>query len=97
MTIGRKLRELTGVGEPELVPQARLSGPMPWVIAIMVALMVIAASAGLALRNTANATRAELSGGFTVQIVEANPQARQQQAEAALARLRALPGIVSVR
>ena len=37
-----------GGRQAELVPQARLSGPIPWVIAIMVALMSIAAAGGLA-------------------------------------------------
>ena len=90
-------RRLSGAGETALVPQARLSGPMPWVIAIMVALTVIAAAAGLALRNTAQATTAELSGGVTVQIVEAEPAARARQAEASLALLRLMPDVLSVR
>lgn len=84
-------------GEPPLIPQARLSGPMPWVIAIMVALTVIAAGAGLSLRNAATAARTTLAGGITVQIVEADPVARASQAEAAVARLRETPGIASLR
>ncbi len=36
---------------------------MPWVIAIMVALTVIAAAGGLALNNLANGARSELAGG----------------------------------
>ena len=54
-----------------LVPHARLAGPMPWVIAIMVALTVIAAAGGLALQNMADNARAELAGGATVQVLEA--------------------------
>ena len=93
------LARLTGRAgaEPPLIPQARLSGPMPWVIAIMVALTVIAAGAGLSLRNAASAARNTLAGGITVQIVEAEPAARARQAEAALARLRETPGIASLR
>lgn len=86
-----------GEAQARLIPQARLSGPMPWVIAIMVALTVIAAAAGLSLRNTANAAAAELSGGITVQIVEPDSAAREQQARAAIAKLRAMPGVSSVR
>ena len=81
----------------ELVPQARLAGPMPWVIAIMVALTVIAAATGLALRNVAEAAAAELSGGVTIQILEAQPDLRQQQAKAALAVLATRPELASVR
>jgi cell division transport system permease protein len=95
--VARGWRALSGTGEAELVPQARLSGPMPWVIAIMVALTVIAAAAGLSLRNAATTAEADLSGGITIQIVEAEPEARQRQAEAALARLRDTRGIVSAR
>ncbi len=71
----------------QLVPQARLTGPMPWVIAIMVALTTIAAAGGLALSNLAQAARAELSGGLTVQIVEADVEERDRQAELALSLL----------
>src|SRR6218665_1706176 len=95
--LARGWRRLSGVGDTELVPQARLSGPMPWVIAIMVALTIIAASAGLALRNATEAAAADLEGGVTVQIVEAAAGARKAQASASVARLRALPRIVSVR
>ena len=93
----RGWRRISGIGEAELVPQTRLSGPMPWVIAIMVALTGIAAAAGLALNNTANAAAAELEGGITVQIVEANAEARAAQARASVQRLQQAPGVVSVR
>lgn len=93
----RGWRKISASGEAALVPQSHLSGPMPWVIAIMVALTVIAAAAGLALRNTAQATEAELSGGVTVQIVEAAPETRQRQADRSLEHLRDFPGITSAR
>lgn len=94
---GKAWRQLSRQTEAEILPQARMSGPMPWVIAIMVALTVIAAAGGLALRNTASSTRAELSGGITVQIVEANPVARAAQTQAAAEKLAAYPGIGDVR
>lgn len=80
-----------------LVPQARLAGPMPWVIAIMVALTVIAAAGGLALQNMAEAARAELAGGATVQVLEALPEEREQQARAVEAALSADPAVASYR
>lgn len=80
-------------GGAQLLPQARLAGPMPWVIAIMIALTTIAAAGALALNNVANTARAELTGGVTVQIVEAAPGERDRQAQAALAVLRATPGV----
>lgn len=91
--VSRGLATLSGGGEAELIPQSRLAGPMPWVIAIMVALTVIAAAAGLALSNTARSAADELSGGITVQVVEANPAERTRQARAAAERLQATPGV----
>lgn len=92
-SFAQRWRSLTGQGGSELIPQARLSGPTPWVIAIMVALTVIAASAGLSFSNTARSASDELSGGVTVQVVEANSELRARQAEAAAQRLRQTPGV----
>lgn len=80
-----------------VVPQARLAGPMPWVIAIMTALTVVAAAAGLALANLAGNARAEIAGGLTVQIVEAAPAERERQAGAALAVLAARGDVAQAR
>ena len=95
-TIAGRLRSLSGAGAPELVQQARLSGPMPWVIAIMVALTVIAAAAGLALSNTARSASDALSGGATIQVVEANPAERDRQAREAARVVQAMPGVAEV-
>ena len=91
-----RLRVLTK-GERDLVPQTRLSGPMPWVIAIMVALTVIALAAGLALQNAVSSAEAELEGGVTIQIVEPRAEERAAQTQAAIARLRELPDITELR
>lgn len=87
-------RSLSGTGRSELIPQTRLSGPMPWVIAIMVALTVIAVAAGLSFNNTARAASDELAGGVTVQVINANPVERERQAVAAVGRLRKVPGVI---
>lgn len=88
---------LGGLRASRILPQARLAGPMPWVIAIMIALTVIAAAGGLALSNLARAASADLSGGITVQIVEAGAAERDRQAEIALAVLSNTEGVASVR
>jgi cell division transport system permease protein len=83
--------------QAELVPQGRMSGPMPWVIAIMVALTVIALATGLALGNTVTAATAEIEGGVTVQLVEPRADVREQEAARALDALKAVPGVASIR
>lgn len=90
-------RRFSGLAGDKLLPQARMAGPMPWVIAIMIALTTIAAAGGLALANVAGQARGDLSGAVTVQIVEAAPLARDRQAAAAAALLRSLPVVAEVR
>lgn len=93
----RGLIPFRGERAAQLVPQARMAGPMPWVIAIMVALTVIAAAGGLALSNVTSSARAELAGGVTVQILDASAPERERQANAAEAALSGHPAVVSVR
>ncbi len=71
-----------------LIPQARLTGPMPWVIAVMLFLTLLATAAALALGSAAQQINADLAGRATVQIVNADAQTRQRQAVAAEAVLR---------
>ena len=80
-----------------LIPEGRLSGPMPWVIAIMIFLMVLAAGAGLAFAEAGNNISDQLSSRATVQIIEANPDFKAQQTKDAAARLRGMALIESVR
>ncbi len=95
--IDRGLSPFRGSAAQELVPQARLAGPMPWVIAIMVALTVVATAAGLALTNLAGSARDELAGGATVQVIEAEPAERARQAQAALDTLAEFPEVAAMR
>jgi cell division transport system permease protein len=86
-----------GAAERGLLPEGRMAGPMPWVIAIMMFLTVLAASAGLALGGAASRLRDEIGDRVTIQIVEANPQARSSQTAAAAAAARSLESVRSVR
>lgn len=88
---------LPGPRTDALLPQARLAGPMPWVIAIMVTLTVIAVAGGLALSNIVQQARSDLAGGLTVQIVNADPVGRAREAEAARRVLVTDPAVRSVR
>ncbi|WP_235506803.1 cell division protein FtsX [Altererythrobacter sp. Root672] len=80
-----------------LLPQARIAGPMPWVIAIMIALTVIAAGAGLGLRNLTQSARSEIAGGLTVQIVEGRPAERERQALVVISLLDDLDDVAEFR
>ena len=93
----RGLARFGGERAAKLVPQARLGGPMPWVIAIMIALTTIAAAGGLALSNLAASAKAEISGGLTVQVIEAGGEERNRQANAAVEVLAGLEGVEQVR
>lgn len=96
-TIKRRIGRMFGADSARLLPQARLTGPMPWVIAIMIALTVIAMAGGLALNRVAGNAAAEIEGGLTVQIVEAVEGERERQAQAVLAILNNSADVVSVR
>lgn len=80
-----------------LLPQPRLGGLVPWVIAILIALVVVAASGGLALRNLADNARADLAAAVTVQVIEPNPDLRAERGAAAVAALKGVELVRTVR
>jgi cell division transport system permease protein len=86
-----------GTADARLLPEGRLSGPMPWVIAIMMFLTVLAAAAGLGLGSAAASLDDTTGTRATVQVVEPNPDRREAQARDALALLQRLPGVTSAR
>ncbi len=77
-----------------LLPEGRVAGPMPWVIAIMMFLTVLAAAAGLGLGAAVDAMGSDLAGRATVQIVEANAETRMQLTARVMQALR---GFADVR
>lgn len=83
--------------ERRLLPEGRLSGPMPWVIAIMMFLTLLAAAAGLGLDHSARTLGDRIGGRVTVQVIEANPDLREAAARSALARLKRMEGVRDVR
>ena len=86
-----------GRAERGLLPEGRLSGPMPWVIAIMMFLTVLAAAAGMGLASAAARLDDQIGGRVTIQIVEANPARKAAQTQAAVAAISDLPGVTAVR
>ena len=79
----------------KLIPEGRLSGPMPWVIAIMLFLTLLIAAMGVslayAIRNGGN----DLALQATVQIIEPDPIERATQKVAVSRILRELPEIAA--
>ncbi|TAD80688.1 MAG: FtsX-like permease family protein, partial [Sphingomonadales bacterium] len=86
-----------GRAAARLLPPARLTGPIPWVIAILLALVVIAAAGGLALRNLATSASAGLSSAVSVQVIEPNPELRPARGAAAAKVLAGIEGVTAVR
>lgn len=80
-----------------LINQRAVAGPVPWVIAIMTALTVIAAAGGLALGGVARTAQSELAGGVTVQIAGPGEAEAAKQAKAAVAAISSLDGVAKVR
>ncbi len=81
------------IADRGLLPEGRLAGPMPYVIAIMTFLTVLAVAAGMGMGAAAASVGRDLEGRLTVQLVEANPDAREAQAKAALAELGRLASV----
>jgi cell division transport system permease protein len=81
----------------KLIPEGRLSGPMPWVIAIMLFLTLLVAAAGLTLAEAARQGGQDLARHVTVQIIEADPAQRAAQRAAVTRTLRKLDGIAEVK
>lgn len=88
----------SGVSAPErkLLAERRRTGPMPWVLGIMVFLTVLATAAGLALASSARTLGGQMDNRVTIQIVEADATTRNAQANAAVAAARAVRGVTKV-
>ncbi|TRD12697.1 FtsX-like permease family protein [Erythrobacter insulae] len=97
MSERRQPSKLRGGLAARLLPQTKFGGPIPWVIAILIALVVIAAAGGLSLRNLAENAKADLSGALTIQIIEADAEARQAAAGRVAKALTGEPLVTSVR
>jgi len=86
-------RVQASLADRRLLPEGRLAGPMPWVIAIMTFLTILAAGAGIGLGNAVSGLSSQLAGRATIQIVEPNPDLREKLARAVLAELGRLAAV----
>lgn len=82
--------------DSRLLQEGRLTGPMPWIIAIMMFLTALAAAAGFGLANASSAMDARLAGRLTVQIVDADAESRARDARRVASALETLPGVAKV-
>ncbi|MBA38485.1 MAG: cell division protein [Sphingobium sp.] len=92
---GRAERKAATAARHRLLPGGRGAGPMPWIIAIMMFVTVLAAAAGLGLGAAVQSMRADLAGRASVQVVEADAQTRAALAAQTLRALRAAPEVRS--
>ena len=88
---------LNALAGRRLLPEGRLAGPMPWVIAIMMALTVLATAAGIVLGKAARGLGDDLAGRVTVQIIVPNLALRSAETRAAVAAATRLSAVDSVR
>ena len=79
-----------------LMPDGRLAGPMPWVLAIMAFLTALATATGIGLADSAASLKDALNGRLTIQVVDANPDARVRTARALQQGLGRIPGVKTV-
>ncbi len=80
----------------KLLPEGRVNGPMPWVIAIMMFLTTLAAAAGIAITAMALQVEDQLAGRLTVQITAPNEDTRAAEADAAEALMRRSPQLLEI-
>ncbi len=89
-----KIRIITPAADRRLLDESRRTRSMTWIMAIMLFLTVLAAAFGLGTLSAASLLDKQIAGRLTVQIVEANEQARERGAETALATIRTVPGVL---
>ncbi len=72
-----------------------LIGPMPWILAILMFITVLAAATGLSMGLSAYHLSSDVAQRLTVQIVEANADIRHAQTHAIAQRLGSTEGVAS--
>lgn len=86
----RANRKAAAAARHRLLPEGRVAGPMPWIIAIMMFLTILSAAAGLGLGAAVRSMSADLAGRASVQVVEANAEARDRLAARTVQALRSV-------
>lgn len=79
------------------LPEGRMSGPMPWVIAVLMFVTLLMAASGFVLRNTAVGIGDQIAGRATIQIVDADRVTRTRATDKAKQEAARITGVQSVR
>ncbi len=82
--------------ERRLLPEGRSAGPIPWMIAILMFLTVLATAAGLAVGQAARALDNDIAGKLTIQLAEPNARLRDGQMMALQSELQKLTAVKAV-
>ena len=80
----------------KLIPDGRFSGTMPWVMAIMLFLTLLAAAAAISLGSAASQGSDALASEATVQLLDPDPVARTEQQKQIAALLSRSPTVAAV-
>jgi len=84
------------LADRRLLPEGRLAGPMPWVIAIMMFLTALAMAGGMAMGAAATRIESDLGRQLTVQVIVADPAQRDRETAAATHILSTQTGVLAV-
>jgi cell division transport system permease protein len=82
--------------ERRLLPEGRSAGPIPWMIAILMFLTVLATAAGIAIGQAARALDQDIDGKLTIQLAEPNARLRDGQITALESELKKLTVVKSI-
>lgn len=85
------------VHQRRFLPDSRLSGVTPWIIAILMMLTLISAAAGMALSHSANVIGEAIAGRVTVQIISSNADQRSKEADKLAQMADKAPYVASAR
>ncbi|HEX7872102.1 MAG TPA: cell division protein [Sphingobium sp.] len=87
---------LSGGANDRLLPQGRLAGPMPWIVAIMIFLTVLACAAGIALGEGAATMRDAVANRLTVQVTQPDAERRDALTARIRTKVATMPGVTGV-
>jgi len=90
-------RKPSGFSEGNILHEGKAMGPMPWVLAILMFVTVLAAAAGLAMGAASMSLSSDLAHRLTVQVIEANPDIRHAQTQAIANLLARNPSVASAK